>query len=261
MKPGEYNRDRFMRGAFGWPHVTELVRHFQTSIGLDADGKLGLETQHALEGLLEAREIVERASFGDPPPSLVKPLDVELNGWLSGCTVMRSDRSWVGPPINPCAIVAHYTATAPGTAESMLRRRMRPYPEYVAAEQKAHRVARGKTSWHVTIEADGEIFQAVEFTRMAYHAGSSTARKVPGLNLRANHCAIGIELVGHGDAFTPAQVAAAKRVWRALVRRYGIAREHAMIAHSALDPTRRRDPGELWMQTHAPGVLDFAFAP
>ncbi len=113
-------------------------------------------------------------------------------------------------------------------------------------------------SWHVTIETDGSVVQMIPFSHVAWHAGSSTAKPVPGLG-PANYNTVGIELVGYGKDFPAAQVEAAKCVWRAIVQRYGIAREYAMLQHSAIDPDRRDDPGPTWMGQHAPGVLEAAY--
>ena len=70
---------------------------------------------------------------------------------------------------------------------------------------------------------------------------------------------MGIELVGHGEEFPSAQVAAVARMWRAIVRAYGIPRERAMLQHSELDPGRRVDPGPVWMGRHAERVLELAY--
>ena len=56
-----------------------------------------------------------------------------------------------------------------------------------------------------------------------------------------------------------AQVDGYARLLRALVRRYGIAREFAMITHQSVDPTRRTDPGELWIKEHAWALVEEAY--
>ena len=116
-----------------------------------------------------------------------------------------------------------------------------------------------QNSWHISIEADGAVVQMAPLTSGCWHAGSSTARKIPGVGW-ANRTSVGIELIGHGKEFPSAQVEIACGVWRALVKAYGIPREHAMITHQSIDPTRRSDPGPVWMKQHAPQVLAYAYA-
>lgn len=146
--------------------------------------------------------------------------------------------------------MAHYTATDPGTADAMAKRRAR---ERTADDRAA--------SWHITICADGRIVQMVPFRRVAWHCARGTLRDVDRSLPRTsiNQAAIGIELEGHGRKFPDAQVQAAMRVWRALVRAYGIPRELAMLEHSRFDPKRRSDPGPVWMARHAGEVLDAAY--
>jgi N-acetyl-anhydromuramyl-L-alanine amidase AmpD len=175
-----------------------------------------------------------------------------INHWLADAAHIPAHASWYGSTLTagkPLAIVAHYTATAPGTAINMATRRQRQF-----GLDPDDRLA----SWHVTIDSDGSVVQMVPFDRVCWHAGSSTAKPIPGIG-PANQNTVGIELVGHGKEFPPAQVEAAGRVWRAIVQAYGIPHWAAMIAHSAIDPTRRSDPGPVWMNEHAVKVLDVAY--
>jgi len=48
-------------------------------------------------------------------------------------------------------------------------------------------------------------------------------------------------------------------VWRMLVQTYAIQRQFAMLEHSKIDPTRRDDPGPVWVSQYAAGVLDAAY--
>jgi N-acetyl-anhydromuramyl-L-alanine amidase AmpD len=146
------------------------------------------------------------------------------------------------------AIMAHYTATDAGTAKTMAQRRMRPR----APDDHV-------TSWHITIDQQGVIWQMVPVTKGAWHCASE--RRVEcrdGAMRQVNRCAVGIELEGHGDVFTEAQVQAACEVWRVLVRVLDIPQERAMLQHSAFSDNRR-DPGPVWMREHAQVVLDYAF--
>lgn len=233
MTPADYNRRALDRGELADEHLVELVRAYQRAHGLDADGMAGPRTRAALDR------------------ALVGPVTGELrvvNGWLQGAGVeaIPAHRSWYSGPMQrpPQAIVAHYTATAPGTARSLHTRR-------VAQRARGAR----NTSWHITIAADGAVYQMVPLVHRARHCGRG---QIEGQS--PNACAIGIELEGHGDTFPQPQIGAAARVWRALVSAYDIPRQLAMIEHSSLDPARRSDPGPVWMREHAPGVLEYALA-
>lgn len=209
--------------------------------------------------------------IGKVPELVVRPPEVERlhieDGWLVGPGVQRVEMhaswrySWLSTPLHePLAIVAHYTATDPGTALGMAKRRQRPWSEFAAEFRKDYP---GKpvpqNSWHLSIEAGGGIVQMAPLTSGCWHVGSPTAKQIPGVGW-GNRTAVGIELVGWGKSFPPAQVEAAHHVWRAIVRAYGIKREHAMVTHQSIDPTRREDPGPVWMKQHAPDVLAFAYA-
>lgn len=171
-----------------------------------------------------------------------------------GVTRIDAHPSWYGGQLKggkPGGVVAHYTATGPGTALGMARRRAQPY----RVDLKP-----AISSWHLTIDTDGSIVQMVPLDHVAWHAGSPTAKPVPGLG-HANYTCVGIELVSiDGRWFSPAQHDAAGRLWRALRLAYGIPRQHAMVTHESIDPGRRKDPGPVWMGQHAERVLDFAYA-
>lgn len=200
-----------------------------------------------------------RAAFGSLPSGipdewqLLRPLHVNEAGWLEGAGVehVPSHPSWYYPRLStphgdPVAIVAHASATAPGTAIGMARRRTRP-------RTKDDRAA----SWHLSIEADGSIVQMASAEVGCWHAIGSIKGAGP-----ANRVAVGIELIGYERGPWPdAQVIGAARAWRALVQSYGIARRFAMVPHAVIDPDRRSDPGKLFMRDHAPSVVDYALAP
>lgn len=237
----EYNAARLARGELTVDHVTELTRYWQSGHGLTVDGMAGPATIQSILG----------ASAPHSGELVITELD-----WLVGPDVisMPIDPSWFGAFLNkniPEGIVAHFTDTDAGTAINMARRRQHKFG--TDTDDRA-------ASWHVTIETDGMLVQMIHFNRAAWHVGSSTALPIPGLGW-GNATTVGVELVGRGDVFTEPQVASAKRLWRALVRTYGIKREFAMITHQSIDPTRRDDPGPVWMKQHAPRVLEYAYQP
>jgi hypothetical protein len=180
------------------------------------------------------------------------PLSVDVHGWLvgTGVTIIPSHSSWIGGTMDPGGAVCHVSATKPGTALAMARRRARKF-----GEDPNDRLA----SWHASVEADGELVQQVSFKQRAWHAGSSTAKPIPGLGW-ANAHACGFELIGFEKGpFPDAQVFAYARLLRAFVREYDVKVEHAMVTHASIDPSRRSDPGKPWMSKHATSVIEYAY--
>jgi hypothetical protein len=250
----EYNKKAMAAGVFTHRHIARLIMEYQVDNGLVVDGKAGPET----------RAHLERASS----------LRVQSDHWLSTREDVRPipiHPSWYGGYMShkPLGIMAHYTATDPNpkTALSLATRRKldrdeleaflsRTHPEW-NDEQIAEKMPRN-TSWHVTIGADGTIYQMMPFNRKARHCGSGVICRRGYPNLTPNECLIGIELEGHGDHFPEPQVAAARDVWKALVGYYRIPRDFAMLEHSKFS-SNRSDPGEIWMGKHADDVLDYAF--
>lgn len=97
----------------------------------------------------------------------------------------------------------------------------------------------GPVSAHYLIGADGRLYQLVEESRRAWHAGGGRWGTIADLN----SASIGIELDNDGaEPFPPAQIDALLRLLEDLCTRLGIPR-HAVIAHADLAPTRKRDPG------------------
>ena len=104
----------------------------------------------------------------------------------------------------------------------------------------------GPVSAHYLVGADGALYQLVEDSRRAWHAGGGSWGTIDDLN----SASIGIELDNDGtEAFPPAQVDALLRLLDDLCTRLRIPR-HAVIAHADMAPTRKRDPGALfpWAQ-------------
>ncbi len=97
----------------------------------------------------------------------------------------------------------------------------------------------GPVSSHYLVGADGDLYQLVEDSRRAWHAGDGNWGTITDLN----SASIGIELDNDGgEPFPPAQIDALLRLLEDLCTRLGIPR-HAVIAHADLAPTRKRDPG------------------
>jgi hypothetical protein len=196
-----------------------------------------------------AKWLIGEGYIPEQPPLAIK------DGWLigEGVTQIRSHSSWYGGALaggKPGGVVCHVSATKPGTAINMAKRRARPF-----GLDKNDRLA----SWHASVETDGALVQQVPFTHCAWHAGSDTATPIPGLGW-ANRHTNGIELIGfERGPFPNAQVAGYARLLRALVQAYGIPREFAMVSHSSIDPKRRSDPGKLWMTKYAERCVAYAY--
>jgi hypothetical protein len=193
-----------------------------------------------------------------PPPdpwANLAPLEIDDDGWLvgEGVTIIRTHQSWLGPLIGkPGGVTCHVSDTNPGTAHNMAKRRARPF-----GQDPNDRLS----SWHASVETSGALLQMVSFKQAAWHAGSPSAKPIPGLGW-ANSRTNGIELIGYEKGpFPDLQVAGYARLQRALVKRYDIQRQFAMITHASIDGKRRSDPGPVWMKKHAERVLDYAFKP
>lgn len=188
---------------------------------------------------------------GSRMANALPPLHVNEDGWLEGedVTLIKSHSSWFYPKLStptgdPVAITWHASATAPGTAIGMARRRTVP-------RTKDDRPA----SWAISIEANGSIVQQASCEVGCWHAIGNIKGAGP-----ANRVSTSIELIGYEKGPWPlAQVHAAMRVERAIVQSYGIKRSLAMVPHAVIDSARRSDPGKAWMRDHAEAVLEYAY--
>jgi N-acetylmuramoyl-L-alanine amidase len=109
----------------------------------------------------------------------------------------------------------------------------------------------GRVSAHYLITEDGRILQLADDAKRAWHAGAGRWR---GLN-DINSVSIGIELDNDGgEAYTQEQMAALTVLLADLCDRHGIPRS-AIIGHSDMAPTRKKDPGMHfpWKQLAAAG--------
>jgi N-acetylmuramoyl-L-alanine amidase len=104
-----------------------------------------------------------------------------------------------------------------------------------------------KVSAHYVVEEDGRIFQLVDESNRAWHAGKSFWRGITDIN----SASIGIELVNPGHhngyrTFPVAQIAVLKGLLRDIAARHGLSLSFAPLGHSDVAPTRKQDPGELF---------------
>src|SRR5690606_34663778 len=99
--------------------------------------------------------------------------------------------------------------------------------------------AGGPVSSHYLVGDDGRIYQLVDESRRAWHAGGGRWGTMTDLN----SASIGIEIDNDGsEPFTDAQVSSLLVLLEDICQRHGIPRT-AVIAHADLAPTRKRDPG------------------
>ncbi len=97
----------------------------------------------------------------------------------------------------------------------------------------------GKVSSHYLIGDDGHIYQLVDDSKRAWHAGGGSWGALTDLNSTS----IGIEIDNErGEPYTDAQIASIIRLLDDLCTRLQIPRTQ-VIGHSDLAPTRKVDPG------------------
>jgi N-acetylmuramoyl-L-alanine amidase len=106
---------------------------------------------------------------------------------------------------------------------------------------------KSEVSAHYMIEEDGRIFQLVDETKRAWHAGKSFWGGVRDMN----SATIGIEIVNPGHefgyrAFPETQIAALMDLLRDIIKRNNLNAFDALLAHSDIAPGRKEDPGELF---------------
>ena len=132
-----------------------------------------------------------------------------------------------GVPVD--VLILHYTGMRTGQ-EAMLRLRD----------------PTARVSCHYVVEEDGTVWQLVDETRRAWHAGVSHWRGHTALNDRS----VGVEVVNPGHewgyrAFPALQMAAVCDLCLGVLRRHPIPPRN-VVAHSDVAPDRKEDPGELF---------------
>ncbi len=123
--------------------------------------------------------------------------------------------------------------------------------------------AEAGVSAHYMIEEDGRVFQLVDESRRAWHAGVSEWAGETDIN----SVSIGIEIVNGGHDFglpdyPQAQINCVISLVKEIMRRYGIP-PHRVVGHSDVAPGRKQDPGEKfpWDQLAEAGCGLFPKAP
>lgn len=97
-------------------------------------------------------------------------------------------------------------------------------------------------SAHYLVGSDGHIYQLVDESARAWHAGAGRWGTISDVN----SASIGIELDNNGATpFAPAQIDALLRLLSDLTKRLDIPRTQ-IVGHEDIAPTRKDDPGPLF---------------
>ncbi|MFQ5661009.1 MAG: 1,6-anhydro-N-acetylmuramyl-L-alanine amidase AmpD [Gammaproteobacteria bacterium] len=97
-----------------------------------------------------------------------------------------------------------------------------------------------RVSSHLLIDRKGLITQYVPFDRRAWHAGESAFQG----RQACNDYSIGVELEGSDEeAYEQCQYEAAVDVTKLLIANWPQITEQRIVAHSAISPGRKTDPG------------------
>ena len=116
----------------------------------------------------------------------------------------------------------------------------------------------GRVSSHYLVDRDGTIYQMVDESKRAWHAGAGSWRELDDVNSRS----IGIEIVNIGldaegkrEPFPDAQIDAVIALCKDIQERYGIAARD-IVGHADMAPCRRQDPGEAfpWKKLSESGI-------
>jgi N-acetylmuramoyl-L-alanine amidase len=145
---------------------------------------------------------------------------------------------------SPTMIIIHYTGTK--TAEEARARFCDPDPTDSI----------GRISPHYLIDGDARVYQFVDETARAWHAGRASWGAVTDVN----SASIGIEIWNSGheydfEDFIPAQIDGLIALIRDIRGRWDIP-DRNILGHSDVAPGRKLDPGEKfpWGQLAANGI-------
>lgn len=98
-----------------------------------------------------------------------------------------------------------------------------------------------KVSAHYLVTLTGDIWQLVEETKRAWHAGVSRMPGPSDTRENVNHFSIGIELIGRSEnGFSGEQYHALAALCRDIGDRYPITN---IVGHDQIAPGRKDDPG------------------
>lgn len=141
------------------------------------------------------------------------------------------------------------------------------YTDMLTAQDAVARLcdAESKVSAHYVVGEDGSIFQLVDETMRAWHAGESHWRGSNQINARS----IGIEIANRGHShdypdFPPVQMQAVRDLCRDILARHPMPARN-IVGHSDIAFLRKTDPGEkfdwAWLAQQGVGVFPFEARP
>ena len=169
-------------------------------------------------------------------------VSIQNNGTLS--MKVHSSPNWNERQCPVSMLVLHYTALP--TCEDSLARLCDPTN------------SAGRVSAHYLVDVDGTIYQLVDESKRAWHAGVGSWRGLDKINDRS----IGIEIQNIGLTedgkrvpFPACQIDAVIALCKDIKARHGISNRD-IFGHSDSAPTRKIDPGEAfpWRMLAASGV-------
>ncbi|MEO8548232.1 MAG: N-acetylmuramoyl-L-alanine amidase [Sphingomicrobium sp.] len=103
-----------------------------------------------------------------------------------------------------------------------------------------------KVSAHYMVDEDGRVFQLVDESKRAWHAGKSRWRGITDVN----SASVGIEIVNPGHEFGyrpfPDEQIASLIPLVALIKERHVVGRGNVVGHSDVAPARKEDPGELF---------------
>ena len=141
-------------------------------------------------------------------------------------------------------IILHYTALP--TCEDALKRLSDPTNSL------------GRVSVHYLVDRDGTVYQMVDESKRAWHAGIGSWRGLDDINSRS--CGIeivniGLDAEGKREPFPDVQIDSVIALCKDIQGRYGIATRN-IVGHADTAPCRRQDPGEAfpWKKLAEAGI-------
>jgi AmpD protein len=165
---------------------------------------------------------------------------ISNDGWLQGALHCPSPNFNDRPETDIDLLVLHNISLPPGQFGGGYIRDFFLNCLDTSAHPYFVEIAHLQVSAHVLIDRQGNVTQFVAFDKRAWHAGLSSWQG----RGNCNDYSIGIELEGADDqCFTEAQYSVLLATVGILQDRYPALVRERIVAHSAVSPGRKTDPG------------------